>query len=473
MPPARSRSSTSRRSKKPADPETRFAIVANRLPLTRGRDGVWSPSPGGLVSAILPVCQKRRGVWIGWSGGTGRAPSFDSIGETTFRAVEISRTERDAFYRGFSNATLWPLYHDCVRPPAFHRHWWRAYCSVNARFAEETSQACRDDATIWVHDYQLQLVPGLLRRLRPRARIGFYLHIPFPPQELFAQLPWRRELLEGMLGADVVGFQTSIGARNFVTVCRMLLGARTDGSHIVYAGRRILVRDFPISIDAAAQLELASSDAVEKRAKVLANRISGGRRILLGVDRLDYTKGVDVRLKAYETLLERYPELKDEVVFAQVAVPSREGVADYAELRTEIERLVGHINGRFGELGRAAVHYLYRSLPSQELAAFYRCADVMVVTPFRDGMNLVAKEYCMSRVDDRGVLVLSEFAGAAQQLKQALLVNPHDVDGVADTMKAALDMEPSIARRRMRRLKQQITTHDVAGWAASYLDALQ
>jgi len=324
---------------------------------------------------------------------------------------------------------------------------------------------------VWIHDYHFQLVPAMLRTLRPDVRIGFFLHIPFPPQELFAQVPWRRQILEGLLGADVIGFQTRVGAQNFSRLCRRFTDA--TGTHgLQYADRHVRVGAFPISIDAAHFESLAADETVQRRAREFHEQLGRGRKIVLGVDRMDYTKGIDVRLKAFAELLRNGRASIKDSVFVQVAVPSRERVDEYIELTGEIERSVGHINGEFGELGVAPVHYLHRSIPPSELVALYLAADVMVVTPFRDGMNLVAKEYVACRANEDGVLLLSEFTGSAHELKAALLVNPHDVDGLTNQLHLALNMSKVEQSRRMRRLRRTVLDHTVFDWANEFFEAL-
>jgi trehalose 6-phosphate synthase len=332
-----------------------------------------------------------------------------------------------------------------------------------------------------VQDYQLQLVPKMLRMLRPDLTIGFFLHIPFPPVELFMQLPWRTEITEGLLGADLVGFHLPDGAHNFVVLARRLIGAQTSRASIgvrsrfgeVNTGSRtVKVGAFPISIDSSELDRAARNRAVRRRAREIRSDLGNSRKILLGVDRLDYTKGIEVRLKAFAELLAEGRIAHEGAVLVQLATPSRERVESYRLLRDDIERLVGRMNGDFGEVGRPVVQYLHRPIPRDELIAFYAAADVMLVTPLRDGMNLVAKEYVACRADLGGALVLSEFTGAAAELRQAYLVNPHDLDGVADAIEAALNQEPEEGRRRMRALRRQVLAHDVARWARSFLDAL-
>ena len=331
-----------------------------------------------------------------------------------------------------------------MAPPEFHRHWWQAYVKVNERFADAVAEVAAEGATVWVQDYQLQLVPAALRERRPDLRIGFFLHIPFPPTELFLQLPWRKRIIEGLLGADLVGFHTPGGARNFRALATRLADAdRPSGGELRYGGRTVKVGAFPISIDARALDELARTPEVQERAKAIRADLGDPEHVLLGVDRLDYTKGIDVRLRAFEELLDE--GRADDTVMIQIATPSRERVEHYQRLRADVEQAVGRINGEYARVGHPVLHYLHQSLPREQLAAFFAAADVMLVTPLRDGMNLVAKEYVASRPDLGGVLVLSEFTGAAAELKDALLINPHDIDG----LKAAIvdGVRPCRARR--------------------------
>jgi trehalose 6-phosphate synthase len=420
-----------------------LVIVANRLPVDRvvNPDGSvdWRRSPGGLVTAIEPVMRENDGAWIGWSGGTDS--DLDAFVEDGMSLIPIplSEEEVEEFYEGFSNATLWPLYHDVVAKPVFHREWWDAYVRVNRRFAEKAAEVAAENAMVWVHDYQMQLVPAMLRDLRPDVRIGFFLHIPFPPAELFQQLPWRRQLLEGLLGADVVGFQRPGAAQNFVRMVRQRVGHKTHRD-LVYLpdGRVVQAGSFPISIDTAALEELARSEPVQKRAAEIREELGNPKKVLLGVDRLDYTKGIISRLRAFGELLDEEKVSLEDAVFVQVATPSRERVEQYRRLRDDIDRLVGRLNGDLGRLGRPAISYMHNSYPREEMAALYRAADIMVVTPLRDGMNLVAKEYVACRYDDKGALVLSEFAGAADELRQAYMVNPYDINGMKDAIVTAM-----------------------------------
>ncbi|MCW2794649.1 trehalose-6-phosphate synthase [Nocardioides sp.] len=454
-----------------------LVIVANRLPVDRVElnDGTpgWRRSPGGLVTAIEPVMRANEGTWIGWPGGTEQdLKPFEDDG---MDLVPMTMTDREIenHYEGFSNGTLWPLYHDLVAKPEFHREWWDAYVAVNRRFAEKAAEHASEDATVWVHDYQMQLVPQMLRELRPDLRIGFYLHIPFPPAELFQQLPWRRQILEGLLGADLVGFQLPGAAANFVRLVRQRVGHKTHRDLIYLPdGRTVRAGAFPISIDAAGFEELSRSEPVGKRAAEIREALGSPRKVFLGIDRLDYTKGIYARLRAFSELIADGHFDVEDAVFVQVAVPSREQVEQYRILRDEIDRLVGRINGDLGRIGRPAISYLHSSYPREEMAALYRMADIMVVTPYRDGMNLVAKEYVACRFEDDGALVLSEFAGAADELRQAWLINPYDINGMKAALLEAYQADDRELGRRMRAMRKTISQHDVAAWADSFMAEL-
>jgi trehalose 6-phosphate synthase len=454
-----------------------LVIVANRLPVDRVTrdDGTaeWRVSPGGLVTALEPIMRANEGLWIGWPGGTDAdVKPFEHDG-MTLDPIALSADEIEGFYEGFSNGTVWPLYHDLVAKPEFHREWWDAYVDVNRRFAERAAARAAENATVWVQDYQLQLVPQLVRELRPDLRIGFFLHIPFPPAELFQQLPWRRQLLEGLLGADLVGFQLPGGAANFVRLVRQRVGHKTHRD-LVYLpdDRTVRAAAFPISIDYQGFEDLARSEPVRERSTTIRKALGDPDLVFLGIDRLDYTKGIHARLRAFSELVREGELDVGDAVFVQVATPSREKVEEYQRLRDEIDRLVGHINGDLGRIGRPAISYLHSAYPREEMAALYRAADVMVVTPYRDGMNLVAKEYVACRYDEDGALVLSEFAGSAAELRQAWQVNPYDVNGMKAALLAAARAEPRDRQRRMRAMRKTVKQADVAAWATAFLDEL-
>jgi trehalose 6-phosphate synthase len=459
-----------------------LVVVSNRLPFdaTIDEDGqaTWVRSPGGLVTALEPVMQAADGAWLGWCG----APdvTLEPFDADDMRLVPVPLSEADVtdYYEGFSNASLWPLYHDVIAPPTFHRQWWEAYRRVNRRFAEAAAGQAAHGGTVWVHDYQLQLVPAMLRELRPDLRIGFFNHIPFPPLELFAQLPWRRQVIEGLLGADVVGFQRAGDAANFVRVVRRLTELTTRGQVITIpdrhgpATRHVRAAPFPISIDSKKFDALARTPEVQQRAKDIRHELGDPQVLMLGVDRLDYTKGIRHRIKAYGELLDDGRLTVPDTALIQVASPSRENVGAYQQLRDDVDMAVGRINGEYSKFGGAAIHYMHHAYPAEEMAALYLAADVMLVTALRDGMNLVAKEYVAARSDDRGALVLSEFTGAADELTGAILVNPHDIAGLKDAITYAAHLEPRESRKRMRRLRRRVLENDVSKWSASFLAVL-
>lgn len=458
---------------------SRLLIVANRLPITvQMRDGEVEVerSSGGLATGLLRPHEQSDGLWIGWSGASQElTPDQEASLGTQLAAqrlvpVPLSSEEVTRYYEGFSNGVLWPLFHYLLDQVPLHVSDWDAYVQVNQTFARVAAEQYRPGDRVWVHDYQLLLVPGMLRRLIPDARIGFFLHIPFPSEELFRTLPSRARLLEGMLGADLIGFHTPTYLRHFATSLTDILGHTVDIDRVQLPGREVRLGVFPMGVDAAFFADLARDPAIEAEAQAL--RGDGSVRLLVGVDRLDYTKGIPRRLLAYERMLELHPELRGKVRLVQVAVPSRTGVEAYQDFRSLVDGLVGRINGAFGTPRWVPVHYIFRAISPADLVALYRAADVMVVTPLRDGMNLVAKEFVASRIDGDGVLVLSEFAGASWELPEALQVNPYDADGTADVLYRALVMEPDERRARLAPLRARVSTFDVHRWVASFLEQL-
>jgi trehalose 6-phosphate synthase len=531
-----------------------LVVVSNRLPVERVRDQDgrwhWRASSGGLVTALEPVVERTGGVWIGWPGtasdsergpGPGSGPGgedgagiptepFEVAGPSTGRPftiapVPLTAEEVERYYEGFSNGTLWPLYHDVIAQPEYHRIWWDAYKEVNHRFAQAAADAARPGSRVWIQDYQLQLVPRMLRELRPDVSIGFFNHIPFPAPGIYAQLPWRQQILRGLLGADLVGFQRAGDARNFAQAVRQLLGWTVhrgvvevpldDEARTGWAARRDTTVDlagrsdagrsaalvaeempptrsereeagreagsgrrpshfgaFPISVDFASWDALGNDPEVRARASQIRHELGSPRTVLLGVDRLDYTKGISHRLKAYGELLDEHRLDVGDTILVEMAIPTREGVSAYQDLREEVEVAVSRINGDHSTVGRSAVQYMHRNLPRREVAALYEAADVLLVTSLRDGMNLVAKEYIAASVDIDGVLILSEFTGAADELRQALIVNPHDVDAIKEAIVRATRMSPRERARRMRQLRRTVRTHDVGAWSAGFLAEL-
>jgi trehalose 6-phosphate synthase len=462
-------------------PAAEFVVVANRLPVDRiiGADGEeeWRTSPGGLVAALEPMMRHARGAWVGWPGQADLELEPLEINGIDLIPIALSAQEIADYYEGFANDTIWPLYHDVIAPPQYHREWWDAYVRVNRRFAEAAAAAVAPEGTVWVHDYQLQLVPQMVRELRPDVTIGYFHHIPFPAHGLYAQLPWRDQVLSGLLGADVIGFQRAQDATYFLTAVRRRLKYEVKGAAVTVPDaeggtRTAVARAFPISIDTAPYLELAARPEVQARAAEIRESLGNPAKILLGVDRLDYTKGIRHRIKAYGELLEDGRLHVEDVTLVQVASPSRERVDAYVHLRDEIELAVGRINGDHDTMGHTAIRYLHQGYPREEMVALYLAADVMLVTALRDGMNLVAKEYVATRADNRGVLVLSEFTGAADELRQAVRVNPHDIAGLKDAIMTAVEMSPAEQSKRMRSLRRRVLENDVDAWSSSFLAAL-
>ncbi len=469
----------------------RLAVLSNRLPvaLTRGPDSRLraAHSPGGLVNALEPVLRQKGGRWIGWPGVASEECDAESVRELLAAVerdvrlvpVSLSRGEIERYYGGFANSALWPAFHGLTDRCRVDDNCWRTYQEVNRRFARRLVAELDDSETAWVHDYQLLLVGEEVRRERPGACLGFFLHIPFPRLDELMALPGSGDLVSALLAHDLIGFQTRRDLGRFAAVVSELLRLEplevADG-HIKIAvdGRTVVAGHFPIGIDAAPWSRRAGSLAGEDRMAQLRRDI-GPQAILLGVDRLDYTKGLLERLAAFERMLERHPEAHGQVTLLQVVVPSREAVADYAALKEELERQVGRVCGRFATPGWTPVRHLYRSLEADELAALYRLADVALVTPLCDGMNLVAKEYCASQVDGRGALVLGEAAGAAEQLGPAgaILVAPRDIDATASAIHRALTMEVGERRRRMEAMRRAVAEEDVFRWADGFLAELE
>jgi trehalose 6-phosphate synthase len=417
------------------------------------------------------------GAWVGWVGQPGLELEPMEIDGMSLVPVPLSAEDVELYYEGFSNDTIWPLYHDVIAEPRYRRAWWEAYQRVNRRFADAAADVAAEGAIVWVQDYQLQLVPQMLRASRPDLTIGYFHHIPFPAYGLYSQLPWRRQVLEGLLGADVIGFQRVADAGNFARAVRRQLRYETKASGITVpngdgTARRALAKAFPISIDANSYIELAQRADVKARAAEIRESLGNPKRILLGVDRLDYTKGIRHRMKAYGELLDEGALSVEDVTLVQVASPSRERVAAYIQLREEIELTVGRINGDHDTMDHTAIRYLHQAYPREEMVALYLAADVMLVTALRDGMNLVAKEYVASRVDNRGVLLLSEFAGAADELGSAIRINPHDIGGLKESIMRAVTMPAAEQGRRMRALRRRVLEHTVADWSNDFLEAL-
>jgi alpha,alpha-trehalose-phosphate synthase [UDP-forming] len=471
-------------------PSKRLIIVSNRLPILCHQDdaGNWKvePSSGGLVTALDPVFKNRGGMWIGWPG-TVDAKTSDLEGPLQaaqglgyrFIPVSLSKEERDNFYLGFSNEIIWPLFHDLQGRCRFEPAFFRAYEAVNKKFSPVVADRLQEDDLVWVQDYHLMGLAKELRDAGVKNKITFFLHIPFPPLDIFLKLPWRSEILQSLLEFDVIGFQTVRDVRNFMQCVRMLMAkslVRRESTlgnvhRIHLESREVSIGSFPVSIDFKAFSQGAASPRVAELANTLREDLPE-RQLIIGVDRLDYTKGIPFKLRAFETALKKYPELVQKVTLIQNVVPSREDIHEYQDLKNEIEQMVGEINGRFTQAGWIPIHYHFHSSEREEVLAYYRMAGIAMVTPLKDGMNLVAKEYCAANLREDGVLILSEFAGAAAELqKGALLVNPYDIEGVAQAIYQAFHMNPKEKRRRMKRMRIQIEKNNIFKWADSFLKA--
>ncbi|MCR9092901.1 MAG: bifunctional alpha,alpha-trehalose-phosphate synthase (UDP-forming)/trehalose-phosphatase [bacterium] len=441
----------------------KLIVASNRLPVTvkRSQGKLRAErSSGGLVAAMEPAMQRQGGVWIGWPGTQLKAGETLEVEGATFDMdpIQLSPSETKRFYHGFSNGALWPLFHSLPERMQLDPRNWSTYETINQRFADAIVEQLEDDDLVWIHDYHLALCPELVRRARPDARIAFFLHIPFPPFDLFRILPTYHAVLRGLLASDLVGFHCPGYVANFEDCVERLLGVRVDRANgeIEHGDRVARVSDFPLGIDYARYEKAAREGPRPRRAP--------HEKIILGVDRLDYTKGIPERLRAYERMLELHSEMRGEVSFVQIAVPSREQVTEYQSLKREIDELVGRINGRFGRSDWTPIRYIHRSIDGAKLSALYRDAAVALVTPLRDGMNLVAKEFVASQTDDPGVLLLSRMAGAAETMREALRVNPYNVEGVAEALHRALVMPSDEREARMRALQRRERKHDLGEW---------
>lgn len=458
----------------------RLVVASNRLPLVleRTTDG-WTAEAGsgGLVTAMTPLLAKHGGCWVGWPGTVelDEGELEELIEPLSRRAgyefvpVPLTEEERDDYYYGFANEVLWPLLHDLQTRFRFKPEYWDAYRSVNRKFARVLERTVRPGDYVWAHDYHLMGVAEALRDRGYDGPLGYFLHTPFPPEDILIKLPWRSELLEALLGYDLLGFQTLRDQRNFLSGLRRFspeLRIEGEGRLVTVSrnDRSTRVGAFPIGIDFDEFVEMARSDETEEEVRRLRSNLPD-RTLILSVNRLDYTKGIPNQIRAFATLLEREPELRGRVSLVEVVVPSREHIPEYHDLLKEVERLVGEINGRFEVGGWVPVHFLYRTLDRPELVAYYREADVALVTPLKDGMNLVSKEYCAASVDGNGVLVLSEFAGSAAQLQEgALLVNPYDTVMTAEALRRAVAMPAEERRRRMSALRDVVRREDIHWW---------
>jgi trehalose 6-phosphate synthase len=454
---------------------SRLVVVSNRVtPITGAR----AATAGGLAVGVLAALRETGGIWFGWSGETTESsvplPKVFKSGAITYVTIDLNRTEFDHYYGGFANRTLWPLCHYRLDLASFDREWYLAYRRVNQLFAEQLFPYLRDDDLIWIHDYHLIPLGEELRRLGINARIGFFLHIPFPSTEIYVALPWHAELVQALCAYDLVGFQTSPDLRNFHDyLYREGVGYALSDGLIQAFGRTLRAQDFPIGIDADDFAKMATSGEAVRASQRLTKSLLG-RKLIIGVDRLDYSKGITERLRAYEFLLQNYPRQRGQVTFVQISAPSREDVPEYLDLRGQVEAASGRINGRFSEFDWMPLRYINRSFSRRTLAGFFRLSRIGLVTPLRDGMNLVAKEYVAGQSDDDpGVLVLSRFAGAADDMDGAVIVNPYDVEATAEAMHRGLIMSLDERQDRWRRLLAQVRKRDIVRWRQDFVAALQ
>lgn len=459
----------------------RLMIVSNRLPLSVVKDGDqfnYIPSVGGLATGLKSFYKDYNGKWIGWPGieknkiGQRSEELKKKLAAEDCIPVNLTGREITEYYDGFSNNTIWPLFHYFPQYTSYDNSLFRAYQKVNEKFCESILEVAREGDYYWIHDYHLMLLPAMLRKARPDLTIGFFLHIPFPSYEIFRLLPWREEIVEGLLGADLIGFHTHDYARHFFSTVKRIAGYDHDYNLISTESRRIRVDVFPISIDYE---KFAGAVNLPETRKIIANNIRkvGDQKIILSVDRLDYSKGIDRRLASYELFLDRFPKYRGKTTLILVVVPSRTDVEQYQLLKVSIEELVGRINGKYGDIGYTPISYLYRSLPFEELAALYTIADVALVTPMRDGMNLVAKEYLAAKTDETGMLVLSEMAGASTELGEAISVNPNNEYEISSAIKRALEMSDSEKLSRNQVMRKRIKRYDISRWAQDFIDRLK
>jgi trehalose 6-phosphate synthase/phosphatase len=459
--------------------EQKLVIVSNRLPVSvsRKKDVLEiTPSVGGLATGLASFHRDNDGLWIGWPGIDPGKPSEKRELEQTLKddfncfPVYLSLSQMKKYYYGFSNRTLWPLFHYFLTFCTYDAGEWESYKRVNQHFCDRILSVASQDDLIWVHDYHLLLLPQLIREKMPEATIGLFLHIPFPSMEVFRYLPWREDILQGMLGADLIGFHTYDYSRHFLSSVLRILGEENEYGQVIHNNRSVKVDTFPMGIDAKKFVQAVETSAVKKEQKTLANRLKA-EKIILSVDRLDFTKGIPERLRAFEVFLEKYPEWIGKISYIMLCVPSRTQVQQYQLLKREVDELVGRINGRFGTAVWSPIHYLYRSVSFDKLVSLYCTADVAVVTPLRDGMNLVAKEYlaCQSKVK-KGVLILSETAGSAAELGEAVIVNPNDMNQIADALHQALKLSQEEKQDAIETMSHRIERYNVFRWAEDFIE---
>lgn len=454
-------------------------IVSNRLPvklsIEEGRYQ-FKTSEGGLATGLGSIYKQGNNVWIGWPGDVIEEDAQEKVKQglkkQSLYPVYLVQEEINNFYEGFSNETLWPVFHYMTTYARYEREYWECYCQVNRKFLDAVLENYEDGDTIWVQDYQLLLLPAMIREAKPSAIIGFFQHIPFPSYEIFRLIPWRKELLDGMLGSDLIGFHTYDDVRHFLSTVTHLSGYRNSSNVVTVEDRPVVVESFPMGIDDQKFGEMISNTVVKQHIEEL-QQIFTHTRLILSIDRLDYSKGILQRLQAFDYFLQQHPEYVEKVSLYMIVVPSRDNVPQYKELRDNIDQLVGNINGRYRTISWSPIQYFYKSFPFEMLIALYYMADVCLVTPMRDGMNLVCKEYIATRIKDNGVLILSEMAGAAKELVDALIVNPNNIPEISNSIWEALNMPLHEQERRMKQLRYIVRKFNIHQWVKIFMERLQ
>lgn len=458
----------------------RTIIISNRLPVKVQKDKSgelhYKSSEGGLATGLGSIYKKGDNVWVGWPGfhfkdEENKAAATARLKEENMSPVFLTEEEIKLFYEGFSNETLWPTFHYFNQYALYKKSYWLEYHKVNMKFCERVVALANPDDTIWIHDYQLMLLPDMIRQKLPDASIGFFLHIPFPSFEVFRLLPWRRELLDGVMGSDLIGFHTYDDMRHFLSAVSRINFLGNSHGQIMRDRRTIVVDSFPIGIDYDKYAASAASPATLSR-EVKFRTSLGDQKLMLSIDRLDYSKGIPARLEVFDLFLSKHPEYQGKVSFLMIVVPSRDNVEKYKDLKEDVDLLVGRINGKYGSMNWTPIHYFYRSFPLEDLSAFYRMADVALVTPMRDGMNLVCKEFVASKLDKRGVLILSEMAGASKELSDAIIVNPNDKHQVVGAIYQALTMPEEEQEEHMANMQDILKKFNINHWVKLFLDRL-
>lgn len=458
---------------------SKLIIVSNRLPISvrvEENEFVYSQSAGGLATGLSSFHHPKKDLWIGWAGCEIEQEKDQEKLTKTLRKeglvpIFMSNQEIEDFYEGFSNKTIWPLFHYFKQYTEYNPNYWKVYQNINQRFCDTILEYAKPDDTIWVHDYQLMLLPQMLRKKLPSATIGFFLHIPFPSYELFRTLPWRKEIVEGLLGSDLIGFHTFDYVRHFISTSSKIIGHENRLGHVQYNSRIVDIDAFPMGIDYNKFSQSMFKPETIREVINLRNQL-GQHKLILSIDRLDYSKGIVQRLEAFDVFLEKYPEYRGKVSLITVTVPSRAKVEHYQTLKQNIDETVGRINGKYSTPGWTAIHYFYRSLNFETLTALYYTSDIALITPFRDGMNLIAKEYVAGKIDGNGVLILSETAGAAKELTEAIHINPNDVQGIAEAIKEAIEIPDEEKKSRIEAMQVKLKRYNVVNWAQLFLKRL-